>query len=167
MSNRVIIMRGFPGSGKSRYVKKLIKELRGTGVTKVHGDVVCSADFFWIDSCGCYRYNPVLAPMAHIRCFYQFTEALNRKMPTVIVDNTNIHCHEYTPYFMAATIAGYEITIVTVKTPLEACMLQQIHNVPLKTMQLMEQEFEETLSHHKKYEIIVEKGKIANATSNN
>jgi len=141
--NKVTIMRGLPGSGKSLYVDRFRRRA-----------VVCSADDFWLDDDGVYVYDEYLAPKAHASCLLKFLKALKDNVEHVVVDNTNIHVHEYAPYSALAEAFGCELNIVTVKADLTVCIRRQTHGVPISTMERMAEEFEETLPRHKQFETI-------------
>jgi len=140
--HKVMIMRGLPGSGKS-HAAKFIKSLNPDHT------IICSADDYWLDEEGNYNFNPKLLPVAHASCLKSFLEELQKDTKTIIVDNTNIKCHEYTPYAALAIVFGYEVEVLKVNTSFETCAGRQTHGVPLVTLRRMEQTFEKTIPYHK------------------
>jgi len=119
-------MRGLPGSGKSTKAKS-------------YGGVICSADDFFILN-GVYKFNRKLISAAHIHCSYNFTQAINRGEPLIIVDNTNTRKWEYEKYVKSAKSAGYEVVIDSLKDGGVSCeelFKRNVHGVPLETIKKM------------------------------
>lgn len=145
MKNKVVIMRGLPGSGKSRYASKLVSDSPGA--------VICSADHFFEreDSIAGiskeYRFDPFKLPEAHAQCFRNFLRALRNKCPLVIVDNTNIRCWEFQNYMAAAWLADYEIDVVEFRAEtiedVRVCANRNTHKVPPDIVAKMAMEFEQ------------------------
>ena len=129
---RVLIMRGYPGSGKSTWVKK-----------NLPGAHICSTDFFFYRD-GEYRFNPSLYPHAHAACMGSFIEALQKERPLVVVDNTNITLIEIAPYFSVAQSFGYDVEIVFVDPKLSMKELSErnVHGAPYETLCRMESRLE-------------------------
>jgi len=113
-----IIMRGFPGSGKSSLASWLCKKMAS-------GTERASADDFFTDS---QHLNE-----AHDQCRANFQAAL-AKGTSVIVDNTNVRRSEYVFYVTAAEAAGYEVVVLELvcqtTTELERFRKRSIHGVP-------------------------------------
>lgn len=134
---KVIILRGLPGCGKSRYAEKLKKE---NGVC-----IVCSTDdYFMVDDLSqgimrgevpmVYRFDPTKLVEYHQRCLNFFLGSLRHGCSLIIVDNTNIHKWEYCNYEEAALLAGYEVEIVefhaTTIEQVMICARRNSHGVP-------------------------------------
>lgn len=135
---RVIIMRGIQGSGKSTWAVKTKCELQSNGV-QVR---ICSADHAHVNSDGNYEFIPENAGEAHLKCFTSFLFYLQQRKDVedhpqvVIVDNTNIGLHEMTPYVQLAKSHGVPvIEIVQMCSPLDMCLKRQTHGVPEETVQ--------------------------------
>ena len=71
----VIIMRGIPGAGKST----LTRRLRETAEAVGREVVVCSADDYFLDNRGVYRFNPSKIGDAHKSCKWRFDTAITPK----------------------------------------------------------------------------------------
>jgi predicted kinase len=135
---KVIIMRGVPGSGKSRYV-----------ATKCQDAYVCSADKFFLstDDEGQthYRFEPSKLSAAHDECFREFRFACLTQAREIVVDNTNTRLFEMSPYVMLARSYGYALRIVHVVADPEECAKRNVHGVPLAAIKRMADNFEPTL----------------------
>ena len=140
MANKVVILRGPSGSGKSRYARNNYREA-----------LVVSADdeFMVLDpetGRDEYRFDPGKLGGAHARCFNRFLEALRNKAPLVVVDNTHIHHWEYYNYLDTAKMMGYDIEIVEFRPETLAdmmeCVRRNVHKVPFNVIARMCSEFE-------------------------
>lgn len=90
MEFKCVLMRGYPGCGKSTKAKELAAEWGNT--------VICSADDFWIGSDGIYRFDVTKLKTAHDQCYNKFKKAVESGQ-NVIVDNTNIKFEDCKKYF--------------------------------------------------------------------
>jgi predicted kinase len=129
--NEVIVLSGMPGSGKSHYTRGL-KDIE-----------VFSADHFFINADGEYKFDHTKIGEAHAKCFRDYVEHLqhqraecdkneNNNYPyPVVVDNTNLTAAEMAPYVQAANAYGWPVKIVTISCPPEVAFKRQTHNVPL------------------------------------
>ena len=124
---KVTIMRGIPGSGKSTYAKALNPE------------VICSADLFFMVS-GEYNFDPSLISEAHKTCLRQFLHSLNRRAKDIVVDNTNIHAWEISPYYNVAEAHCYEVEIVNVHFDAPTAHNRCIHGVPFDVIYRMKRD---------------------------
>lgn len=115
---QVYILRGIPGSGKSTLAEEHVNA------------VVCSADSFFTQPDGTYRFNPAFIGRAHQSCFKAFIDALYKRAPEIIVDNTNIQAWEIAPYYLAAESYGYSVKIVNVECSANLAVKRNIHSVP-------------------------------------
>lgn len=91
------IVRGIPGSGKSTFAKTL-------------GCRVFETDNFFINSEGQYVFDIKKIAEAHQTTLKDFMEFL-KTGEEVCIANTAIHKWEYTPYFLVAELAGYEVKV--------------------------------------------------------
>lgn len=134
MSNEftVVIMRGTAGSGKSTYAKKHYPDA-----------VVCSADHFFIQKDGSYKFRPELLGRAHTTCHEKFKQALRDKARTIVVDNTSVKLRDYKWYLQDARNYGYDVLFVRLDTPVEVAAARNLHGVPLEAVQRMADRMDE------------------------
>ena len=143
-SQKLIIMRGIPGSGKSTKSK----ELKGSGVIHSTDDVIESKyDYrkFFSDMIA----NKDFAPLskAHSQNFKNAKESMNNGVSPVIIDNTNIKADESKNYVEAALEMGYDennISFVEVGTggqSAEVLAKRNTHGVPLDKIEQMIQSY--------------------------
>lgn len=92
MSNELkcVLMRGYPGCGKSFKAKEMASEWGNT--------VICSADDYWITPEGKYNFDASKLKLAHDSCFNIFKKAI-ADGKNVIVDNTNLKYDDCKRYF--------------------------------------------------------------------
>jgi len=112
--NRVIfVMRGLSGSGKSTLVNA-ISELYD-----MQDPVICSADHYFIDENGIYRFDPGRLRDAHEASQFLMKNSCEDGKKLIIVDNTHIQAWEMRPYFNNANRASftYKVIVVEPKTP--------------------------------------------------
>jgi predicted ABC-type ATPase len=127
---KIYILRGVPGSGKSRFAAnyRYGEEKKGW---------ICSADQYFSKS-GTYKFDPSKLPEAHQSCLRNFIDSISSSCPMIIVDNTNIHAWEMAPYIALGELYGYQVEIHTFKVENPVIAFERnIHNVPLKTIQYM------------------------------
>lgn len=121
--NQVTIVSGVSGSGKSTFVRS------------IRGAAVFSADDYFYDAKGQYNFDPSKLGEAHGVTFRLFVEALQAKIPNVVVDNTNTTTMEISPYVLASQAFGYDCRIVTVMVPedrLHVAAARNRHGVPIE-----------------------------------
>jgi predicted kinase len=149
----VVIMRGVPGSGKSTLACMLED---GTHQLHLKSDTgepdfmwstrIVSADHFFLDAQGQYRFDPRGLGMAHAACLTAFLDAIERGTNLIIVDNTNTQRWEYRNYIKAATMLGYAVHTVHVVCQTEAeaalCGSRNAHAVPVPAVIGMWKKFE-------------------------
>jgi len=150
----VIILRGISGSGKS-HLAKLIKakvesEIVPIDLPSIKGlrrkCIIISADQYF-ESGGKYLFNPSELSRAHSDCFMRYMNALQRfdvtqfEDDTLIVDNTNIHAWEISPYVLAANAHDVPYQIMNVYCEFDIAMKRQTHGVAADTMRRMFSEF--------------------------
>lgn len=105
MANKLILMRGCPGSGKSYRAKELAGD---TGL-------IFSTDEYFYTQVNTkepevYNFNPNFLDKAHKWNFVRATMAINEQKPLVIIDNTNIKSKDFCcTYMRYAHFQGYEI----------------------------------------------------------
>lgn len=119
MKKRVVILRGIPGAGKTKYAQKYFPT-----ATRV------SADDFFLKPDGTYVWNARLLGAAHRDCLRRFRRALKAGDPLIVVDNTSIRPREIRPYVKAAEAAGYDVEIVTLLCDPAVAIARGTHGVP-------------------------------------
>jgi predicted kinase len=117
---RVVIMRGGSGFGKSTYIEK-----------ELPGATVVSADHFFGKGAD-YRKNFHVSKLgaAHKQCWDGFYDALNRQVPLIVVDNTNIKVRDFSKYVIEARKRGVEPEIVRLECDPEIAAKRNTHGVP-------------------------------------
>lgn len=128
MTQKLIIMQGAAGSGKSTIAKDI--------ATKI-GAIVLSTDDLFLDDVGFYKYDPALVHINHRRNQMLAVELLERG-ESVIIDNTNIRAYECKPYVQAAV--RREIPVEFVRA---TGNYQSIHGVPQEKIDKMRKDMEE------------------------
>lgn len=121
------LMQGPSGSGKSTYVRQ----------HATPWDTVCSADDFFVDSEGIYRFDASRLSGAHGVCQWQaIGEMRARTDRDVWVDNTNTTAQELEPYIRVAKIYGYRtvLHVIGAGVPIETLAKRNQHGVPVGTI---------------------------------
>lgn len=134
-----IILRGLPGSGKSTYITM-------SDWSEYECEpLICSADHFFINEEGIYRFEQGGLNAAHEACFEIFQEAILSGHSLVILDNTNSKRWEYQKYVALANLHGYDVQIIHIISDLTAKELAQrnSHDVPKYVIRQMMARFEE------------------------
>lgn len=108
MKKELVIMRGLPGSGKTRRAHFLAK----SAIEEGRDVVVCSADDFFETREG-YVFDPKKLGQAHAYCFNKAAKAMMRGIPLVIVDNTNTQVWEFYNYQLLGEHLGYDVQVFT------------------------------------------------------
>lgn len=136
MAKQVKIMRGCSGSGKSTYQKKHFPKA-----------YVCSADDYWLDENGNYKFDVSKHGESHAWCLRKFIDmivAINHdevdfefdpdEEHLIVVDNTNTTVAELAPYAAIGTAYGWDVEIVTIDVDTDTAHPRNVHNVPQKTV---------------------------------
>lgn len=123
MTNKVKILRGIAGSGKSTYTH-----------AHYYNAVVVSADHFFEDAQGNYKFDVSKLGDAHSSCFRKYIEALQAGEPLIVVDNTNTTAWECSPYVQGGAAFGYDVEIITLDCDPEVAANRNVHGVPRKSV---------------------------------
>lgn len=123
----VIILRGAPGSGKSTWAKNYRDPC-----------LVVSTDNFFIDkTTGIYTFEEEKLGYYHKCALDEFKEAIEKGIPTILLDNTNIKKVYYKKYVEFAKAANYNVVQKTFWGDYKS-----IHNVDQETIQRMRNTFQ-------------------------
>lgn len=140
MEKTVVILRGWPGSGKSYSVKEMIKDLEPQTFK------IISADHFFLNKEGVYNFDPNRLGAAHASCEKIFLESLLLEIPLLIIDNTNIVYSDCKYYIKWGAIAGYAIKLKESSAPWRndplECFQRNVHGVPLETIERMQKRYQ-------------------------
>ncbi len=101
--NKLILMRGLSGSGKS------------TKAESFGGKVFSTDDFFMVD--GEYQFDFSVIAQAHQWNELRTFNAMENGTPVVVVDNTNTQFWQMKSYVKKAIELGYEIEFALPETP--------------------------------------------------
>jgi predicted kinase len=136
---RLVVLRGCPGSGKSYTADQLKAECDGTVV-------ICSADDYFLDSTGQYKFNPQRLHLAHTYCQGKAEGAMEAQANLVIIANTNIKRKDYKPYVKMAGKYGYDVEEVVVgkldAESLDLYAARNVHGVSKETIYKMAERWE-------------------------
>ncbi len=117
---KVIIMRGIPGAGKDWWIKKNFPDA-----------VICSADHYQVNEKGKYEFKPERAQDSHKQCYSKFfAKMYHRQASVLVVNNTNLHAWEISPYWNLAKLFTDEVEIVRVECSPEVAAGRNQHGVP-------------------------------------
>lgn len=145
MGRTVVIVRGWPGCGKSTLAYTLATQYVDAAKYFKPYAIVSADNYFMLD--GEYKFDRSKISLAHAECRDAFSHALRKNVPLVIVDNTNIKRKDYDWYVQVAVNECYEVYqclapgVVEDLSP-EECFKRNVHNVPLETIARMKKEFE-------------------------
>lgn len=152
---RVLILRGLPGSGKSDFEAAL----RGRGVVV---RTFCVNDYF-TGRDGGYRFAAGDLTAAHTLCFRRMQTAVHAYRVAaagpeqltgtvftgpdiLVVNNTNLHRAEYTPYVMVARAATVEVVLIRFDVDPEVCAVRNTRGISAAAIKEMAARFEEPTS---------------------
>lgn len=128
MKNRLLLIRGIPGAGKTTLARTLT--------------ALCfSADDFFerTDEAGnvVYKFAPEFLGTAHAQCQARVKEAMRLGAVTIAVHNTFTQHWEMLPYFQLAYAHQYEVSVIHVEN-----RFNNVHGVPLEKVVEMSRRFE-------------------------
>jgi predicted kinase len=128
--NKVIILRGLPGSGKSTYVSDRVAIHKGF---RTAAPLVINADSFLMED-GEYFYTAERSRDAHLQCMREFVSGVVARHELIFVDNTNTSALEMVPYIKVAEAHRYEVSIIKMKCSIVDSLRRNIHGVPEETI---------------------------------
>lgn len=126
----LILFRGMPGAGKST-------------LAELTCDVAYSADDYFTNTEGAYRYDKSQIKAAHENCLSRTAEAMKGGVGRIGVANTFTEAWEMEPYFKLADKYEYRIHAVIVET--RGHYRQNIHGTPRDVIDRMNNRFQISL----------------------
>lgn len=151
--NKLYIASGLPGSGKSTLTKTIASKRCGLTVVLSTDQIFMSPTLYpFIGKCGVvdgeaeYLWTGEAIREAHHVNLAKCKVACLRKIPTIIIDNTNLGFNECKPYCELALANDYEVEFVEPNTPWkndpEECFKRNTHDVPLEVIRRMASRYE-------------------------
>jgi predicted kinase len=132
----VVILSGIPGSGKTTW----IRENLDPSVTSVF-----SADRFFVDESGVYRFDESRLHEAHSDCLRRFLDAVMEARAAgdrtpgriIAVDNTNTSSWEISPYYALAAAMGLPVKVVRIECEPGLAHSRNVHGVSVEQVAKM------------------------------
>lgn len=149
----LVIMRGVPGSGKSFSAQRIKIDAEDHGTTAT---IHSTDEKFMVD--GNYRFDREKLSEYHRQNLNETIDSMMMGVDVVIVDNTNIRVQHFMPYVEAAKALRYTVKECQPDSPwwkdwrsgaltndqmAEVCAKKNWHHVPIKTISVMLESFEE------------------------
>lgn len=129
MTKILYILRGLPGAGKSFVADSLA----------VDGEFpVFSADQFFEDADGNYKFDALLLHQAHLNCLSRTFEAMKNNVEKIFVANTFTTEYEITPYKQIAEENGYRFVSMIIENRHGST---NVHGCPEETIVKMRRRF--------------------------
>jgi len=125
--NKLYLIRGLPGSGKSTYARKLAQEI---------GARHLEADMYFCRDGQEYKFDPLLLGKAHNWCFTETEKSLASGI-SVIVSNTFVQRWEINPYTFLAHGLNVPCAIYVATGN-----YNNIHGVPEQSLNKMRQKWQ-------------------------
>jgi predicted kinase len=101
------ILRGLPGSGKSRLAKKIASEEQAV--------VYNNDDLLTVH--GVYKWDEDRALLAHWTTQQLVADSMRQDVPLIVLDNTNLLPYHASPYVRLAKYYGYHFSVIEMETP--------------------------------------------------
>ena len=121
----LFIVRGLPGAGK-------------TTIARLITETVLSADDYFVDEKGVYRFDPSLVKLAHRYCQRLCYQAMEQKIPKIAIANTFSQEWEFEPYYDLAQSFNYRVHSIIAENRHGS---ENIHNVPYSIIHKMRDRF--------------------------
>lgn len=131
--NKLILLRGVSSSGKSTFANYL-SDLDSNSV------ICCADDYFYREGQYCFDFAKL--GEAHKTCKEKFKKAIDNKIETIIIANTNTKPSEFSFYEEYARENGYLIISLVVEKRHEN---KNAHNVPQETLNRQESNIRNSL----------------------
>lgn len=129
----LIIIRGLPGSGKSKLAEMInfYYDVVDPEAVSIH-----EADQYFVKD-GIYKFNPLEIPNAHRMCYNNTKDSLVAGREVVIVSNTATRRWEFEKYIAIAREHGYKVQVIDVHGEFE-----NVHGVPEEHLTKMAERWE-------------------------
>jgi predicted kinase len=133
MANRLILLRGPSGTGKSTIAKHLVYKFNTNPNTPEGIPGWVESDQFFTDLNGKYHFNIAKLKSAHQWAQLQVERHFLTGVPLVVVSNTFISHWEMESYLELAEEYDYEVVLIRSPGPwkAEVSFKRNKHNVPL------------------------------------
>ena len=132
---RLVLMRGIPGSGKSTLAKQIAGD---------KGVIYSTDDFFMVN--GQYVYDVKMIGKYHQKNFERTVLAMQKSIPLIIIDNTNIKLWEMRKYVEEAQKYQYQVEVKQPQTDWafnhKVCAKKNSHGVPEDKIKIMRDNYE-------------------------
>ena|SRR3972149_2652498 len=126
---QLIIIRGLPGSGKSKLAKSLVEN-----------GIIHSTDNYFVKD-NIYKFDISKLSEYHEENLYDAIESMIKRISPIIIDNTNIISEHALPYVEAAEEFGYEVIVTETQTSwrfdIEELSKRNVHNCPKESIEMM------------------------------
>ncbi|MCG6140353.1 AAA family ATPase [Leptospira mtsangambouensis] len=129
----LLALRGIPGSGKSSLAK---------AISLTNGAPIYSIDSYFEDEAGEYHFDYQKNHLAYKECEAKTKQALEQRIPFVIVDNTFTLDWELEPYIRLAKEFGYRFHVVTVENRHDG---KNVHQIPEEQIEKMKGKYKVVL----------------------
>ena len=132
---QLVIMRGLPGSGKSTRAKRYIAEM------KPESSGIFSADDFFIDPDGVYRWNGAKLDKAHEWNNERIKAAVEQNTQIVIADNVHAFLYDMRASIKIAEKHNYEVIYLKGDAPWaldpNECAKRSLHGISVAAVSNM------------------------------
>lgn len=144
MNKLFIIMRGLPGSGKTKRAREIAEKAMRENTNSV---AVLSIDDYFMGEDGEYHFDKLRLTEFHAANFRRAVQHFSLGTELVILDNSNLRKSHFMHYIRAARLFQYNMEQVVVGSFTETAALAYhercIHNVPLDIIRRGLEQFEE------------------------
>lgn len=140
---RVIVLSGFPGSGKSTYAAQFDAYNAWNNPEGTHA-IICSADHYMIDDADKYHFDRAKLGMCHAACMRRFVDYITKwhaYNDILVVDNTNLSAAEISPYMLVAAAYNVPAEIHRIHCDPKVAFARQTHGVPRGNFNRMVESF--------------------------
>ena len=138
----IFIMRGLPSVGKTT-LSDVLKLIHPQSV------VLSSDDFFFDPKTGTHSFDKEKIKEAHEWNFERFKKEVEKEIPNIIIDNSNIKKYHFHHYLDYGQRHNYLVSVVTIPhNDVDDKRLadRSVHSVTRETIRRMRKEFEWEIS---------------------